>query len=121
MGVSGLIWDMIRKMSYTNLCTLYPGCPIPLPPVHGNVDDSNGRAAGDTITYSCDSGYRLVGEITRECRDDTTWSGNDPVCYIGKICYLVYLFFTKKAHPNVCVLLYTALQIILTIYYMNVI
>ena len=66
-------------------CTLSTtGCVKPPPPEHGYLNDSYNRAAGDTIHYGCDMGYMLVGVNSRVCRDDTTWSGNEPLCLIGK-------------------------------------
>lgn len=35
---------------------------------------------GDVATYWCDSGYRLVGEATRTCQADRSWSGTPPIC-----------------------------------------
>ena len=33
------------------------------------------------VTYSCDTGYEYAGgDLTRTCKDDTTWSGTEPVC-----------------------------------------
>lgn len=61
----------------------FTGCPDPLPPVHGYVNVSEGRTVGDKVTYSCNTGYRLVGVDSRVCRADTTWSSNDPECLIG--------------------------------------
>ena len=38
-------------------------------------------SGGATIAvYSCDEGFELVGESTRECMNDSTWSGRSPTC-----------------------------------------
>ncbi|XP_053397800.1 neurogenic locus notch homolog protein 1-like isoform X1 [Mercenaria mercenaria] len=58
------------------------GCPDPQPPEHGQVQTSNGLASGDTITYTCDDGYALVGAAERKCNSDSQWSGNEPTCNI---------------------------------------
>lgn len=56
------------------------GCaPILVAPAHGSVDRTTGMA-GDVATYSCDVGYALVGDSTRTCGDDGSWSGTAPTC-----------------------------------------
>ena len=37
---------------------------------------------GSTATYTCDSGYFIVGENTRTCQEDGSWSGRAPICRI---------------------------------------
>ena len=64
-----------------------PTCnPIPCPklrnPVNGRVSFSAGLTVGSRATYTCNSGYSLVGESTRICREDRSWSGRAPVCRI---------------------------------------
>ena len=47
---------------------------------------SNGRvsltstAPGSVATYSCDNGYMLIGDPTRQCQVDGSWSRVEPVC-----------------------------------------
>ncbi|XP_064386974.1 sushi, von Willebrand factor type A, EGF and pentraxin domain-containing protein 1-like [Halichondria panicea] len=41
---------------------------------------TNIRPVGSTATYSCDNGYRLVGEAMRTCGSGISWSGSVPVC-----------------------------------------
>ncbi len=31
-------------------------------------------------SYSCDSGYELIGRARRQCQADATWSGREPYC-----------------------------------------
>ena len=33
-----------------------------------------------TAVYYCKDGFILVGESTRVCTDDLTWSGETPIC-----------------------------------------
>ncbi len=49
------------------------------PPVNGEVSADN-TTVGSTATYSCNEGYRLRGESTRNCQGDAVWSGEPPVC-----------------------------------------
>ena len=35
---------------------------------------------GRTATYSCNTGYNLVGGITRTCQATGVWSGSAPTC-----------------------------------------
>lgn len=39
-----------------------------------------GITFGSIATYSCQIGYRLVGESTRTCQANRQWSGVAPVC-----------------------------------------
>ena len=39
------------------------------------------RYTGTTVTYSCSSGYQLVGGSSlRACGPDGTWNGTEPSC-----------------------------------------
>lgn len=42
------------------------------------VDDT---AFNDTAIYSCDKEYELVGNATRICLANGSWSGNQPSCH----------------------------------------
>ncbi|KAI8507154.1 mannose binding [Branchiostoma belcheri] len=77
-----------------------PGqCSTLAAPTNGAVTGSN--SLGDTVTYSCDSGYNLVGSATRTCQADLTWSGSYSICkgicsngYVlkGRTCYKAFHF-----------------------------
>ena len=47
---------------------------------NGRVSHSAGTTFGQTATYSCDTGYTLVGDSTRTCQADGMWSGSEPTC-----------------------------------------
>ncbi len=48
-------------------------------PLEGSIDRTMGMI-GDIATYSCNSGFYVVGERARTCQADGTWSGSDPTC-----------------------------------------
>ncbi len=33
-----------------------------------------------TATYTCNTGYNIVGDMTRTCQDAMLWSGAAPTC-----------------------------------------
>ena len=52
-------------------------------PVNGRVSHSGGTTLGQIATYSCNTGYNLVGGSTRRCQARTTtgfWSGSASTC-----------------------------------------
>ena len=54
-------------------------CPLLSAPEDGQVSVRS-RTFGSTATYSCDTGKTLVGERTRTCLSDGTWSRRKPIC-----------------------------------------
>ena len=46
---------------------------------NGNVTHTN-TTLGGVATYTCDTGFILIGDIIRTCQDDSTWTGMDPSC-----------------------------------------
>ena len=60
-------------------------------PAIGQVDHTAGTTFGQTATYSCNTGYNLVGDSTRTCQAEGIWSGSEPTCegmYAITLCYL---------------------------------
>ncbi len=51
-------------------------CPTLPPPLNGRVSASG----GDTATYTCSTGYTLIGSSTRTCQTNEQWSGATPTC-----------------------------------------
>ena len=49
-------------------------------PANGQVDLTSGTTFGQTATYSCNTGYNLVGDSTRTCQATGEWSGSVPTC-----------------------------------------
>ena len=42
---------------------------------------------GSTATYSCNTGFDLVGASTRICQADSTWSEAEPSCQSESLLY----------------------------------
>ena len=59
-------------------------------PANGQVSHTAGTTFGQTATYSCDTGYILVGNNTRTCQAGGAWSGNEPICQGMHILEYVY-------------------------------
>ena len=49
-------------------------------PVNGQVSHTAGTTFGQTATYSCNTGYKFVGDNTRMCQATGVWSGDIPTC-----------------------------------------
>ena len=49
-------------------------------PDNGQVTLTAGTTLGQTATYSCNTGYNLVGDSTRTCQATGIWSGSAPTC-----------------------------------------
>ena len=57
-------------------------------PANGQVDHTAGTF-GQNATYSCNTGYSLVGDSTRICQTEGDWSGSAPTCQ-GMLLHYVY-------------------------------
>ena len=55
-------------------------CGVLTNPASGQVSHTAGTTYGQTATYSCNTGYSLVGSSTRTCQATGNWSGNSPTC-----------------------------------------
>ena len=49
-------------------------------PARGRVSHTGGTTFGQAATYSCNTGYDLVGSSTRICQATRVWSGSAPTC-----------------------------------------
>ena len=54
-------------------------CGLLEPPQNGQVMVM-GTTLGSRAMYTCNSGYVLLGSVTRRCEADGTWSGSEPTC-----------------------------------------
>ena len=49
-------------------------------PANGQVTFTAGTKFNQTATYSCNTGYNLVGDSTRTCQATRVWCGSAPTC-----------------------------------------
>ena len=49
-------------------------------PINGQVDTSSGTTFNQIATYSCNTGYNLIGVSTRTCSSNAQWSSSAPLC-----------------------------------------
>ncbi|WAQ97913.1 hypothetical protein MAR_022286, partial [Mya arenaria] len=47
---------------------------------NGKVTPPNATAYPSTVTYACDPGYYLVGDISRTCQPNRSWTGENSTC-----------------------------------------
>ena len=63
-------------------------CPTLTDPNNGMLNCSLGEDGfatfRDTCSFTCNNGYELIGNTTRICQADGSWSGSDAVCVISE-------------------------------------
>ena len=68
-------------------------------PVNGRVSHTAGTTFGKTATYSCNTGYDLVGSSARTCQSTRRWSGSAPTCqgnYFVELASNAILLYSRK-------------------------
>ena len=66
-------------------------CELPTSPDNGSLAVSNN---GYTVTYSCNVGYSLNGDVTRTCQGSgQSWNGSPPSCGLTFFFLQTTLFF----------------------------
>ena len=55
-------------------------CDTLADPTNGQVSHTGGTTFRQTATYSCNTGYNLVGGGNRTCQATGLWSGSAPAC-----------------------------------------
>lgn len=64
-------------------------CPSLSRQSNGAVDCSDGKFYGSECTFSCETGYQLVGQRLVRCVDDGRWDGSQPYCQL-MTCGMLY-------------------------------
>lgn len=70
---------MVSMYPYVHTLIIGTSCSSLSNPVNGAVNVPS-REIGSVATYSCDTGFNLVGAETRVCRAGGSWSGVAPTC-----------------------------------------
>ena len=94
-----LSWSLLLSFSLLSSCICDSGitCGSPGSISNGAVSPSGStHNYGTTVTFACNTGYRLVGGATRTCQANSQWSGTVPTCqseycYIGHIVWLIVI------------------------------
>ena len=76
------------KYQVCNIYLTVVDCGALANPVNGSVDYTAGTTFRQTANYSCNTGYRLVGDSTQMCQATGNWSGSAPTCQ-GTLCMLL--------------------------------
>ena len=77
------LWDIMNdelRLSYVFLSLTAVDCGNLTDPANGQVNHTSGTTFGENATYSCNTGYNLVGDRTRTCQATANWSGSPPTC-----------------------------------------
>ncbi|XP_067886734.1 sushi, von Willebrand factor type A, EGF and pentraxin domain-containing protein 1 isoform X1 [Heterodontus francisci] len=64
----------------SDILCLPVSCEEPLPPSHGSVKGTSYEYQ-DSVTYQCDYGYELQGDVERFCQADGAWNGTEASCW----------------------------------------
>ena len=70
----------INNQIQINFCCLAVDCGSLDASSNGAVDTTSGTTFMMTATYTCNTGYTLVGTVTRTCQANTMWSLSAPTC-----------------------------------------
>ena len=71
--------NLICVHNYVSFLLTAMNCDNLTDPTNGQVNHTAGTTLGQTATYSCNTGYNLVGGSIRTCQA-MGWSGSAPTC-----------------------------------------
>ena len=80
------VWHYCKTFKWWHMYMMRPplstavDCGTPTNPANGQVSHTAGSTFRQTATYSCHTGYNLVGGSTRICQATGVWSGSPPTC-----------------------------------------
>lgn len=76
------LWSIQEKFQVSVFCNWFlpvGTCGNPGSPTNG-ARTTTGTSPGDTVIWTCNRGYRLVGSRSAECQPRGTWSRPLPIC-----------------------------------------
>jgi len=63
-------------------------CPSLTNPNNGlmtcSLGDDGVPSYETTCSFTCNTGYELIGSNTKTCQSDGRWSGSEPICFSCK-------------------------------------
>ena len=68
------------RLSYVFLSLTAVNCGNLTDPANGQVNHTSGTTFRENATYSCNTGYNLVGDSIHTCQAAGNWSGSAPTC-----------------------------------------
>ncbi|KAI8510949.1 hypothetical protein Bbelb_118650 [Branchiostoma belcheri] len=78
------------QFSYTRIPLV---CSDPGVPTNGNRDNNSNFTSGQTVRFTCKTGYQLWGPANITCQANLTWSGATPTCE-------AYIRLVDGSNPN---------------------
>ena len=77
--IMGPLVDVEIYFTYSSYLAVVD-CGNLMNPASGQVDLTSGTTFNQTATYSCNTGFNLVGDSTRTCQAAGVWSRSAPTC-----------------------------------------
>ncbi|XP_052810466.1 uncharacterized protein LOC128238516 isoform X1 [Mya arenaria] len=63
-------------------------CQTLLNPKNGVVNLTSGTTYGQNVSYTCNKGYKLIGDKVRQCQASGSWGGAEPSCLLEEMPHL---------------------------------
>lgn len=83
-SLHSLLFAWISTCLYLCLCFIAAYCSPPSYPVNGSVHSLTGTKLGSTLRFSCDQGFRLIGQSSATCTKTPQgihqWNAPVPLC-----------------------------------------
>ena len=89
-----------RNLHDIFLISVVVDCGSLTAPANGQVDLTSGTTFGLNATYSCNTGYNLVGVSTRTCEATGVWPNSAPTCQGILFLSNMHLSNINKMYPS---------------------
>ena len=90
----------INNQIQINFCCLAVDCGSLDALSNGAVDTSSGTTFMMTATYTCNTGYTLIGANTRTCGIDGQWTPDAPTCLRTQVISNINCMFTLAVYNS---------------------